>query len=323
MTVIPAIIKSNNPFFYTIGNAMKSSVFIDFARRFGFGEKTGLPLVSEGSGNMPDNIWMRRYHRRNMHRGDHYNNAIGQGVTLATPLQVAQSMAAIANGSYLPKLQLVRQMQDSKGKVIAANTPDVKTPLQVDPLHIATIKEGMMKVVNSAGGTGKAGKLSFATLCGKTGTGQWKDPDDNPKTRQDVAWFAGFFPLNEPKYAFAALYEGDPGEKISGGGNAAPIIKSFFTPLEAEIKSSLSPPARAVIVSADSGTSATGPQLVQDGDIPKAVAIDPETGEEIVPKAVAIDPETGEEIIPKAVPIAPEEEEEEIPRAMPVAPDAP
>lgn len=280
LSVIPALVRSNNPFFYILGNEMKSSLFINFARRFGFGTKSGLPLQGENSGNMPDNVWMQKYHRRNMHRGDHYNNAIGQGVLIATPLQVAQAMAAIANGEYLPKLQLIRQVQDAKGRVIAANKPDSRTPLNIDPAHIATIKEGMMKVVNSSWGTGKAGKLSFATLCGKTGTGQWK-----PANEQYVAWFAGFFPMKEPKYAFAVLYEGEPGEKISGGKKAAPIVQAFFNPLAKEIKDTISPPARAVIV-VEEAIKETGPTMVEDGDIPKAITIDPDTGEEFIPKAL-------------------------------------
>ena len=92
---------------------------------------------------------------------------------------------------------------------------------RINPMHIATVKEGM-KVVNANMGTGKAGKLSYATMCGKTGTGQWK-PSKN-LSDQYVAWFAGFFPLKEPKYAFAVLYEGDPGEKVSGG-KCRPIVK--------------------------------------------------------------------------------------------------
>ncbi len=283
LSVIPAIIRSNNPFFYILGNEMKSSVFIDFARRFGFGTKTGLPLQGENAGNMPDNAWMLKYHRRNMHRGDHYNNAIGQGILISTPLQVAQAMAGIANGEYLPKLQLVRQIQDAKGRVIAANKPDARAPLNIDPKHISTVKEGMMKVVNSSWGTGKSGKLSFATLCGKTGTGQWKPAND-----QYVAWFAGFFPMKEPKYAFAVLYEGEPGEEISGGKKAAPIVQAFFNPLEKEIKNAISPPARAVIVVEETPSGQGGPTLVEDGDIPKAITIDPETGEEFIPRAALV-----------------------------------
>ena len=178
-----------------------------------------------------------------------------------------------------------------------------------------------MKVVNANMGTGKAGKLSYATMCGKTGTGQWK-PSKNPSKDQYVAWFAGFFPLKEPKYAFAVLYEGDPGEKVSGGKNAAPIVKAFFEPLEEEIKEALSPAARPLIIVADSDTGGAALTPVQEGDIPKAVMIDPNTGEEVIPKAVMAAP-VEEEEIPKVIIEQGPDEEEEIPKAIPSQPTQP
>lgn len=310
LNMIQAITRSNNPYFYTLGKNMKSSLFVDFARRFGFGEKSGLPLLGESAGNMPDDNWMLKYHNRRMHTGDHYNNAIGQGVILTTPLQVAQAMAAIANGKYLPKLSLIKQIQSPTGKVIAATVPDVTAPLKIDPLHIATVKEGMMNVVHNSAGTGKAGQISYATMCAKTGTGQWK-----PAHNQKVAWFAGFFPLNDPKYAFAALYEGDPDEEISGGRAAGTMVNLFFEPLKAEILTNLSS-AVAVAVGAQKPTQ---PVNNNNSFVPKAVALDPETGEPVtsntqttVPKAVAIEPkaqavevEPPSETVPKAVPVTP------------------
>lgn len=287
LSMIPAITLSNNPYFYQLGAKMKSSYFVDFARRFGYGNKTGLPLIGESAGNMPDDTWMLKYHRRKMHRGDHYNNAIGQGVLLATPLQVARAMAALANGEHLPKLQLVKQIQDSKGKVIAANKPAPESPLGVDEKHIAAIQEGMMKVVNSGSGTGKRARLSYALLCGKTGTGQWKT-----KKKQYVAWFAGFFPYENPKYAFAVLYEGSPYEKVSGGRKAAPIVTAFFNPLKSQVQRELTKPVRAVIENDEVQPDEAAPTVVEENleeeseEIPQAILLDPETGEEIPPRAI-------------------------------------
>jgi penicillin-binding protein 2 len=57
-------------------------------------------------------------------------------------------------------------------------------------------------------------------IAGKTGTAQW-----GPKARQrDAAWFVGFAPADKPKYAFAAVYEGEIGESTHGGDYAAPMI---------------------------------------------------------------------------------------------------
>jgi len=66
--------------------------------------------------------------------------------------------------------------------------------------------------------------LEGVEVAGKTGTAQW-----GPKNKErTAAWFAGFLPAEEPKYAFAAIYEGDVGSKVHGGSTAAPMIADIF-----------------------------------------------------------------------------------------------
>ncbi len=60
-------------------------------------------------------------------------------------------------------------------------------------------------------------------VAGKTGTAQWK-----PNEHRNLAWFTGFLPAEDPLYAFAVVYEGEPGEEISGGHKAAPIVHEVF-----------------------------------------------------------------------------------------------
>jgi penicillin-binding protein 2 len=122
-------------------------------------------------------------------------------------------MAGIANGGALPKLQLIRQVQDTRGRVVEAPLPERRNWLGVDPHAVEVVHQGMSDVVNAGGGTGRSASLSFTTLCGKTGTAQWGPPSKN----QRLAWFAGFLPADNPRYSFAVLYEGRPGEKVSGG----------------------------------------------------------------------------------------------------------
>jgi penicillin-binding protein 2 len=102
----------------------------------------------------------------------------------------------------------------------------------------------MSDVVNAGGGTGQSAGLSYTSLCGKTGTAQW-----GPKSKnQRLAWFAGFLPRENPRYAFAVLYEGRPGETVSGGRMAAPMVKKFFEGIKDDIKETIAPPKRALIV---------------------------------------------------------------------------
>lgn len=266
-----AIARSCNTWFYQVGISTGAQSFLNTARQLGMGETTGLPLLGEKQGIVPNDAYMQRKHHRRILSGDTANMSIGQGDLLASPLQVAQAMAGIANGSILPKLQLVRQIQDSRGRVIKNMQPERRQWLGVDPNAVAIVRDGMNDVVNGGGGTGQSGSLSFTTLAGKTGTAQWGDP----KKRQGLAWFAGFLPHDSPRYAFAVLYEGRPGEKVSGGRLAAPMVRKFFEPLKDDIKDAIAPPVRALVVNEvdpDADVVEIDPALIDD--IPRAIPVD-------------------------------------------------
>ena len=286
------------------------------ARRVGYGEKTGLPLIGEASGLMPTNEWMIANHKRRFMNGDTANMAIGQGVLLASPLQVAQGMAGIANGEALPKLQMIRQVQDSKGRVVFQALPEVRKDLGVPESAYIAVHKGMRDVVNSDYGTGRSAGLSWTTLCGKTGTAQWGPASKN----QRLAWFAGFFPYENPRFAFAVLYEGRPGQVVSGGRYAAPMVKAFFNPLREEIEEMIAAPKKALVIDEN------GEAVEESDEIIRAIPVEPEIDRDGVPRAVPILEEGMEETdadnSEKEMPDADEEGTEEgIQRAIPV-PDA-
>src|SRR5260370_19057901 len=82
------------------------------------------------------------------------------------------------------------------------------------------VRAGMIEVVNGPNGTGHEAQLEGVEVAGKTGTAQW-----GPKNKErTAAWFAGFLPAEKPRYAFAAIYEGDVGSRDHGGTPAAPMI---------------------------------------------------------------------------------------------------
>ena len=86
------------------------------------------------------------------------------------------------------------------------------------------VREGMIEVVNGANGTGHEAELDGVEVAGKTGTAQW-----GPKNKErTAAWFAGFLPADQPRYAFSAVYEGEVGSKVHGGTTAAPMIADIF-----------------------------------------------------------------------------------------------
>jgi penicillin-binding protein 2 len=211
--------------------------------------------------------------------------SIGQGSLLASPLQVAQGMAGIANGGILPQLMLVNQQQDSHGRVTKASSPERRNWLGLTPNAVSVTQQGMSDVVNSGGGTGSAGQLSYAKLCGKTGTAQWGPPAKN----QRLAWFAGFMPAENPRYAFAVLYEGKPGERVSGGRLAAPMVRKFFEGIKTDIKQAITPPKKALVV-IDESKKPTPPAIIVDESKLKATEGLIREGDDAPLKAIPIVP---------------------------------
>jgi len=284
-----ALARSCNTWFYQVGIETGPGVFLGLARRLGMGDKSGLPLIGETLGLVPTNEWMLKNEGRRILNGDTANMSIGQGSLLASPLQVAQMMAGIGNGGALPKLSLVSQIQDQRGRVIKAMTPERRNWLGMDEMAVEIVRDGMRDVVEKGYGTGKSGDLSYTTLAGKTGTAQWGPP----RLEQRLAWFAGFLPHDNPRYSFAVLYEGKPGEAVSGGRKAAPMVRNFFEPLEDEIKDIIAPPMKALIVV---------PEEDDDGE--------EDDGENVL-KAIPIeedpDQEQPDEIL-RAIPIGEDEE---------------
>ena len=232
-------------------------------------------------------------------------------------------MAGIANGGALPKLHLIRQVHDRRGRVVYATAPERRNWLGLNPEIVEVVHKGMYEVVNE-GGTGSAARISYAKLCGKTGTAQW-----GPKAKnQRLAWFAGFMPYDTPRYAFAALYEGSPGQRVSGGSYAGPIVSRFFNSVRDDIKEAIKPPPKAVVI--------VDPDAIEE-EVMRAIPVDPgrigvvPEGEEpphegilrAIPVELDPEPEEAPMLDEPVVPMDPDEPEEEepaAPRALPVDP---
>jgi penicillin-binding protein 2 len=224
MNVVTAIKRSCNTWFYRAALDSGADYITNMAMRLGFGERTGIPLKAEGEGFVPTNSYLLQHRGHKMLPGDLANIAIGQGMVLATPLQVCQCMAALGDGVRIPQPRLVLQVQDMSDRVVMAYEPKDRKRIDLNPEQRQTVISGMVAVVNGSGGTGHAAALKQAEMAGKTGTAQWRISKD-----QNLAWFTGFLPAGKPLFAFALVYEGEPGEDISGGKKAAPIVHEVFT----------------------------------------------------------------------------------------------
>ena len=224
LNFVQALTESCDTWFYQVGIKTGAAPIIDWALKLGFGAKCGIPLRGEAEGRIPNDEYMKATHGRRILNGDIANMSIGQGDIQATPLQMAQAMGIIANGGTVYQTRLVQQVQTFDNQIVTAYQVRAKRTLDLSSGTLDQVRTGMTDVVNGAGGTAHQASLDNVEVAGKTGTAQW-----GPKHKErTAAWFSGFLPTDQPKYAFAAVYEGDVGSKVHGGSAAAPMIADVF-----------------------------------------------------------------------------------------------
>jgi penicillin-binding protein 2 len=224
LNFVQALTESCDTWFYQVGIKTGAQPIIDWALQLGFGAKCGIPLRGEAEGRVPNDEYMKATHGRRLLNGDIANMSIGQGDTQVTPLQMAQATGVVANGGTLYQTRLVQQVQTFDNQIVTAYQVRAKRTLNLSSETLDELHTGMTDVVNGAGGTAHQASLDNAEVAGKTGTAQW-----GPKNKErTAAWFAGFLPADQPRYAFAAVYEGDVGSKVHGGSAAAPMIADVF-----------------------------------------------------------------------------------------------
>ena len=227
LNFIQALTESCDTWFYQVGIKTGSQPIIEWAYKLGFGAKCGIPLHGEAEGRIPTDEYMKATHGRKILNGDIANMSIGQGDILVTPLQMAQSIAVVANGGTLYQTRLVQQVQTVDNEIVSAYQVRAKRTLDISPTTMEQVRVGMIDVVNGGGGTAHQASMDSVEVAGKTGTAQW-----GPKNKErTAAWFTGFLPADDPQYAFAAVYEGEVGSKVHGGTAAAPMIADIFKQL--------------------------------------------------------------------------------------------
>lgn len=221
LNFVEALTQSCNTWFIQAGIKIGAPSMIEWTRRLGLGRKTGIPLKAETDGNIPDDAYMLRVQKRKILKGDVANMSIGQGDIKISPLQMAQAYGVIGTGGQFHQTRLVKQIQGIDNKVVAAYPDRVRDDLQIKPEDMETLRKALVAVTEDGEGTAHHAQVEGYHVAGKTGTAQW-GPTNKQRT---AAWFAGFVPAENPQYAFAAVYEGEPGDNsIHGGSHAAPLI---------------------------------------------------------------------------------------------------
>ncbi len=154
--------------------------------------------------------------------------SIGQSWT-ATILQVAVAYSAIANGGFLVKPRLVKEIIDSDGNIIEKTKIKVKGKVLSDK-SVSWLQKTLKLVVEE--GTAKLGKSRYFTIAGKTGTAQKYDPKIKALSNEKFyTWFAGYFPADNPKFTIV-IFVNEPKkikkwEFIGGGTVSAPLLKDI------------------------------------------------------------------------------------------------
>jgi penicillin-binding protein 2 len=204
--------------FYEVGLALQNSdpqTLPDMARACGLGQQTGITGVQEAAGLVPDREWKLAQRGESWFPGDSVNLAIGQGYALTTPLQMANLMAAIANGGRLYRPQLVLRVVERSGTE-RVMPPEAVANLPASPQTLAVIRTALAAVpVRGTAREAFAG-VGF-TVAGKTGTSE--TGQEKPH-----AWFAGYAPAEAPQVVVVVVVE-HAGE---GSKEAAPLCRQIM-----------------------------------------------------------------------------------------------
>ena len=255
LDVSSSLQESCNIFFYSVAlgihdawdGTAKETVLQDMAKGLGYGSPTGIDLASDTAGIIPDRELFLQWQEAQMEDperaptrldpsrldgrdpwfgGDLMNAAIGQGSVSATPLQVAVSYAAMANGGKVWTPYVVGEIRDVDGALVERNVPRLKNEADLDPANVQRLLTDLNRVVTQ--GTAASAFRGFGDsiydVGGKTGTGQ------SIRSKDNHAWFTGIAPLSDPKYAVVVLID----EGGSGGGVAAPVARQIMQYLMGE-----------------------------------------------------------------------------------------
>jgi penicillin-binding protein 2 len=205
MTMREAIAFSSNVYFYIVGGGFGDqpglgiTKLAQYYRLFGMGTTTGITIATEQLGVVPDPAWKKATFDDDWRLGDTYFTSIGQYGFQVTPLQMLRAYAALANGGKLLTPHVI------KGQV------STSTDLGLDPAKLRIVHEGMRKTVNYPGGTARGLERGDVAVAAKSGTAEI-----GVGNAYVNSWAAGFWPYEEPRYAFILMMDKAPRSNALG-----------------------------------------------------------------------------------------------------------
>ncbi|MDZ7752164.1 MAG: penicillin-binding protein 2 [Gammaproteobacteria bacterium] len=225
-----AILRSCDVYFYEMAHALGIDRMHEFMTRFGFGVRTGVDIAGEAAGLMPSKDWKRAARHKPWYRGETLITGIGQGFMLATPLQLAQATAIVANRGRILRPRLVQSFGDPDQEGVLEPAPAPGSLGLRDAAFWRPIVSAMEDTVHTPRGTAHriADGLSYR-MAGKTGTAQVfglaqdeeYDAESLKRELRDHGLFIAFAPVDQPRIAVAVVVEHGGG----GSTSAAPIAR--------------------------------------------------------------------------------------------------
>ena len=222
VNLIKAIAYSCDVYFYTVASKLDVDYLAKISKKWGLGKLTGLGWGEEKAGFVPNRTWKEKKFKEPWYPGETIIMGIGQGYLLTTPLQMARVYMAIANGGYLYKPYVVKEIKKLNKNIITIN-PQIERHLVLDPRYLKWIKEGLLEAVRI--GTGKLAFIPGLIVAGKTGTAQVISLSaKKDKFLEPHAWFVSYAGYSQPEIVSAILIE----HGGHGGSVAAPLARKLY-----------------------------------------------------------------------------------------------
>lgn len=227
-----AIVQSCDPYFYDLAYRMGIDTLSGYMKRFGFGQYTGIDMGEEVPGIMPSREWKRQARKIPWFPGETVITGIGQGYWIATPLQLANSIAQLGRGGTRYQLRLVTAIKEEDDWV---KKPILIAQQQADfsnQENLKAVQSAMRRVTQFPFGTAKtAFKGAPYASAGKTGTVQLRamgeekyDAKKIEKRFRDNAVYVGYAPYDAPEIAISVVVE----NAGHGGEEAAPLARKIL-----------------------------------------------------------------------------------------------
>ena len=228
LDLVQAITQSCDVYFYNVGYLFyqrKGTELADWAVRLGMGKPTGIDVPGEVAGRVPTPAWRRSYFETEVDKlwtpGNSVNLSIGQGDLEATPLQLAVTYAAIANGGYIVEPHIGKRIVDPQGKMVRDLPAAKPRKVDISQSTLDVVRRGLYEAANSVTGTSSAVFAGYPVeVAGKTGTAEVFGSGD-------YAWYASYAPANDPKYAVVVMVE----QGGHGGTVSAPAARLIYDAL--------------------------------------------------------------------------------------------